>query len=323
MEKSNITEVILAVNLQTEFYIKKQRIPKGRLHIKYSIDPPKTPLGTAGPVKKAEKLLGNTETFLVLNGDIFADVDYLEIVKKHVEKNALATIALCQVADPSRYGVAEIAEDGRVKKFIEKPARGTAPTNLINAGIYVLNPKVLSYIPKGRAVSMEREIFPKLVEEGKLYGHIFNGLWHDIGKPEEYLQANKIILDVARKEQTVKAADRFEVRQPVALDKNVSIGENSIIGPYAIIGRNVKVGRNVQISESVIFPDVEIGDHAVVNGAVIGEAVKIGKKVRIGRNCIIADQAKIRDEVSFAEGTAVCPAKEVSENHLRANNIIW
>ncbi|MEM2968334.1 MAG: NDP-sugar synthase [Candidatus Bathyarchaeia archaeon] len=323
LAKSSVKDVVLAVNLQTEFYIKKQRIPKNGLHIKYSIDPPKTPLGTAGPIKKAERLLGSAEPFLVLNGDIFVDVDYSEIVKKHVETDALATIALCEVEDPSRYGVAEIAKGGLVKRFIEKPARGTAPTNLINAGIYVLSPKVLSYIPKGRAVSMEREIFPKLVEEGKLYGQPINGLWRDIGKPDEYLQANKIILDMLVKKQEVRAASGFKVRQPVALDKNVSIGENSTIGPYAILGKNVKVGRNVQISESVIFPDAEIDDYAIVDGAVIGEAVAIGKKVKISRDCIIADQARIKDGVLLAEGTAVCPAKEVSENHLRADNIIW
>ncbi|MGB9915142.1 MAG: sugar phosphate nucleotidyltransferase [Candidatus Bathyarchaeales archaeon] len=322
LARTDIREVILAVNLQTQFYIKKQRIPKNGLRIKYSIDPPKMPLGTAGPIKKAERLLGGTEPFLVLNGDIFADVDYSEIVKKHGETNALATIALYEVKDPSRYGVAEITKDGLVKRFIEKPAKGTAPTNLINAGIYVLSPKVLSYIPKGRSVSMEREIFPKLVEESKLYGHVIKGLWQDIGKPEEYLQANKIILDMLVKKQ-VRTVGKFEVRQPVALDKNVAINENSIIGPYAIMGKNVKVGRNVQISNSIIFPDTEIDDYAIVNGAVIGEAARIGKKVKISQGCIIADQVKIKDGVSLSEGTAVCPAKEVSENHLRANNIIW
>ncbi|MCX8152835.1 MAG: NDP-sugar synthase [Candidatus Bathyarchaeota archaeon] len=311
LAKNNITDVVLAVNLQTEFYIKKQRIPKSGLRIKYSVDPPKTPLGTAGPIKKAEKLLGDKEPFLVLNGDIFADVNYAEIVAKHVETKGLATIALCEVEDPSRYGVAEIEEDGRVKRFIEKPEKDIAPTKLINAGIYVLSPEVLRYIPKGRAVSMEREIFPKLVAEGKLYGHIIKGLWRDIGKPEEYLQTNKVILDMLVGKQELRAKGKFEVKQPVALDEHVSIGEKSTIGPHAIIGKNVKVGKNVQISESVIFPDVEIGDYTTVNGSVIGEAVVIGKKVKISQGCIIADQAKIRDGVSLAEGTAVCPAKEI------------
>jgi mannose-1-phosphate guanylyltransferase len=289
--------------------------------VKYSIDPPKTPLGTGGPVKNAEKLIGHSEPFLVLNGDVFADLSYTEILEAHKKNKALATIALCEVEDPTRYGVAELAEKSRIKKFIEKPAKGTAPTNLINAGIYVLNPEIFSYIPKSKHVSMEREIFPKLVEEGKLYGHVFQSLWMDIGKPEEYLQANKILLNTLAKTQKTKSADKFEQKNPTAMDKGVRVGAKSVIGPYAILGKNVTVGKNVQINESVILPDAKIDDSASINGAIIGEGAIIGKKVKIGKGCIIGDQAKIRDNVSLADETTVCPAKEVSENILKSKII--
>jgi len=321
LAKNGIAEAILAVNLQTEFYIKRQRIPKCGLRVKFSIDPPKTPLGTAGPIKKAERLIGHAESFLVLNGDIFADLSYGEMIEKHRETGASATIALCQVVDPSRYGVAEIGEKGRIRSFIEKPAKGTAPTNLINAGIYVLSPKVFQYIPKGKTVSMEREVFPKLAEAGELYGHVVQGLWIDIGKPEEYLQTNKIILSSLVNSRRHKKADRFGLKKPVALDKGVSIGEESVIGPNAILGKNVTIGRHVQISDSVVFPYARIDDSSSINGAIIGEGAVIGKKVRISRGCIIADQAKIRDNVSLNEEAAVCPAKEVAENVLRSKII--
>jgi mannose-1-phosphate guanylyltransferase len=321
LAKNNVEEAILAVNRQTEFYIKQQRIPKYGLNVKYSIDPPKTPLGTAGPIKKAEKLIGHSEPFLVLNGDIFADLSYKEILEKHKERNALATIALYEVKDPSRYGVAEIAKNSRIKRFIEKPPKEAAPTNLINAGVYVLSPKVFQYIPRGKAVSMEREVFPKLAEKGELYGHVFHGLWMDIGKPEEYLQTNKILLDSLVNPQKQRSANKFELKNPVALDKGVYIGEKSVIGPYAILGKNVTVGKNVQISDSVIFPDTKIDDSSSINGAIIGEGAIIGKKVRISKGCIIADQAKIRDNVSLAEESAVCPAREVSENILKSKII--
>ena len=310
--KNNIEEAILAVNGLTEFYIRKQRIPKNGLRIKYSIDPPKTPLGTAGPVKKAEKLLGNTEPFLVLNGDIFEDANYREIIKKHQETHATATIALCEVEDPTRYGVAEMAKDNRITRFIEKPAKEEAPTNLINAGIYVLSPEILTLIPKGKKVSMEREIFPKLAKQGKLYGHIIHGLWIDIGKPQEYLQTNKIILDKLTKPQKPRNT-KYETKTPVALDKGVTIGKNSIIGPYAILGKNVTIGKNVHITNTVVFPYTKIDDNASINGAIIGENAEIGKKVKITQGCIIADQAKIKNNISLTDGTAVCPAKEVTE----------
>ena len=257
---------------------------------------------------------------MVLNGDIFAYLNYTEILEKHKQSKALATIALCEVEDPSRYGVAEIAENGCIKKFIEKPTKGTAPTNLINAGIYVLNPEIFSYIPKGKLVSMEREIFPKIVEKGELYGHVFHGLWMDIGKPEEYLQANRILLDSLANKQKHKSIGKFELKNPVALDKGVSIGEKSIIGPYAVLGKNVTIGKNVRIADSVIFQDATIGDFSSINGAIIGEDATIGKKVRIDKGCIIADQAKIKDNVSLAE-VAVCPAKEISGDTLKSKII--
>jgi mannose-1-phosphate guanylyltransferase len=321
LAKDNIAEAILAVNLQTEFYIKRQRIPKCGLRIKYSIDPPKMPLGTGGPIKKAEKLIGHTESFLVLNGDIFADLSYAEMIEKHRETKASATIALCEVEDPSRYGVAEIEEKGRIRRFIEKPAKGAAPTHLINAGIYVLSPKVFEYIPKGKTVSMEREVFPKLAEDEELYGHVVHGLWVDIGKPEEYLQTNKIILDSLASPRRHRKTDRFELKKPIALDKGVSIGERSVIGPYAILGKNVTVGRGVHVNDSVIFPGARIDDFTSINGAIIGEGAIIGKNVRISRGCIVADQAKVRDNVSLTEEAAVCPAKEVSENVLKSKII--
>jgi mannose-1-phosphate guanylyltransferase len=321
LAKNSIKEAILAVNGLTAFHIKKQRIPKYGLRVKYSIDPPKMPLGTGGPIKNAEKLIGHAEPFLVLNGDIFAELSYTEILEKHLERGNLATIALCEVEDSSRYGVAELDPDCRIKRFIEKPAKGTAPTNLINAGIYVLSPKIFQYIPKGKAVSMEREIFPKLVEERELYGHIFQGLWMDIGKPKEYLQANKILLNTQGKTQKTKNTSKFELKNPAAMDKGVNIGAKSVIGPYAVLGKNVTIGKNVQISESVILPDVKIDDDSAINGAIIGENATIGKKVKIGNNCIIGDQAKIRDNTSLANETTVCPAKEASGNILKSKII--
>jgi mannose-1-phosphate guanylyltransferase len=256
-----------------------------------------------------------------LNGDIFENANYQEIIEQHKKSQATATIALCKVEDPTRYGVAEMADDNRITQFIEKPAKGTAPTTLINAGIYVLSPEIFSYIPKGKKVSMEREIFPILAQQGKLYGHIIHGLWIDIGKPEEYLQTNKIILDTLTKTQKPKSTGKYETKTPVALDKGVSIGEKSVIGPYAILGKNVTIGKNVHISDTVIFPDTKIDDDASINGAVIGEAATIGKKVKISQGCIIGDQAKIKDNVSLPKETAVCPAKEVSENILKSKII--
>jgi mannose-1-phosphate guanylyltransferase len=314
LASSGVNQAILAVNALTQFYIKQHQPPKSGLKIRFSLDPPKMPLGTAGPIKKAEKLLGHDEPFLVLNGDIFADLNYKELLETHTKSNAIATIALCKVEDPSAFGVAEITNDNHITRFVEKPPKDKAPSNLINAGIYVLSPKIFDYIPSGRAVSMEREVFPKLAEEGKLYGQYTKGIWIDIGKPQEYLQANKTILDHLTKKLKQKNTKKFESKQPIAIDKGVVIAEKSVIGPYAILGKKTTVGKNVQISNSVIFPNVTIGDFTTIQGAIIGEGAQIGKNVNISSGCIIADQAKIKDNLHLSGKATVCPAKEVAEN---------
>ena len=314
---SGVDEAILAVNGLTEFYLRQHKIPRYGLTIKYSHDPPKMPLGTAGPIKKAERCIGHDDPFLVLNGDIFTDINYKELLESHVEGKAVATIALHEAEDPSRYGVAELSPNNHIKRFIEKPPKETAPSNLINAGVYVLSPKIFNYIPAGRAVSMEREVFPKLAEKETLYGHKVDGLWIDIGKPEEYLQTNKILLDTLAENQKQYQTSKYQIINPVALDKGVTIGENTVIGPYAVLGKNVSVGKNVQINNSVIFSDTKIEDFASISGALIGEGAIIGKKAKIAQGCIIADQAKIKDGISLPEKVTVCPAKEVSKDTLK------
>lgn len=322
LAKNNIKEAIMALNYQTEVAIKQHRIPRHGVHVTYSRDPLRKPLGTGGPLKKAGKRIGHEEPFLVLNGDIFADVDYSEMLKLHGEKKATATIALHAVQDPSRYGVAELAEDSRIKRFIEKPPREKAPTNLINAGAYVLSPEILKRIPENRQVSLEREIFTKLAEEGELYGHVYDGLWMDIGKPEDYLEINRILLDSSEPQQRIKARKDTAIRTPVAFDKQVSIGRQSTIGPYVVLGRNVTVGNNVTIQDSIILRETEISDSVSIEDAIIGEGVYIGRKAQIGKGCILGDHVRVKDNTRLAERVWVCPAKEVSENVPTSRNIV-
>jgi len=319
LAKNNVNEAIMAVFYQTEAYIKHHRVPRCGVHVTFSHDPLRKPLGTAGSIKKAEKRIGHESPFLVLNGDVFADADYTEIFKLHEKKKGVATIALHEVSDPSRYGVAKLAGDKRITGFIEKPPRGTAPTNLINAGVYVLSPEIFDYIPEGRAVSIEREVFPRLAEEKVLYGYLYDGLWVDIGKPEDYLKVNKIMLNQAEASSRFRSRRNAEIKKNVAFGKSVSIGKKSIIGPYTVLGPNVTVGDDVRIQDSVVLPAAVISDHAIVEGSVIGESVFIGKRVHISERCIIGDHAHIRDNVSLAKGTSICPGNEVTETVLSSD----
>jgi len=314
LSRNNINEVILAVFYQTEVHIRQHRIPRSGIHVTYSHDPISRPLGTAGSIKRAEKRIGHSSSFLVLNGDIFADVNYSEIVKRHEQKGCLATIALHEVSDPTRYGVASLSKDDQITGFVEKPSHGEAPANLINAGVYVLSPKVFDYIPEGRPVSIEREVFPKLAEQNELYGYVHDGLWMDIGKPEDYLELNEVMLDRANSKAKYKSKGNVEIKRPVAFGKDVSIGKGSVIGPYTILGPRVTVGNDVRICNSIFWTAAEVSDSAMIDSTIVGEGVYIGKKVKVKKGCMIGDHARINDGVTLAPRTFVCPADQITRS---------
>ena len=319
LAKSGVKEVILAVNYMAENLMQHYGNSKYKMKILYSKED--RPLGTGGPIKRAEKLIGHEEPFLVLNGDILTNMNYTELIKKHKENDAVGTIALCEVDDPSRYGIVDLTGEERIIQFIEKPPSEKAPTNLANAGIYALNPKIFDYIPNNRPVSIERETFPILVGEGKLYGHQFRDSWVDIGKLEDYIKANRLFLDLNSKKIkhhriSMGINDEAEIREPSVIGDDVIIGKKSKIGPYATLGDRTTLGREVYIENSIIFPNTAISDFTSVKGAIVGEGVVIGKSVKIGDGCVIGDYTTIRDNVTLTQDVTVCPFKEVSESVL-------
>ena len=307
-----------------EAFMQRYGESKHGMKISYSIE--KKPMRTGGAIKYAEELIGYEEPFLVLNGDIFTTIDYTALLKKHKEKNAVATIAVYRVEDPSRYGTVKLTEENRVTQFIEKAPQGKAPSSLINAGIYVLDPEIFNYIPAGRPVSIEHEIFPKLAEEKKLFAHEFKEIWIDIGKPGDYLKANRVLLDAEPEKRflgkDVNLGEGVEFNDPVMIDSGVNVGQNSKLGPYAIIGKDTVLGRNVRLENSVVFPDATISDHASVRGAVIGEGATIGRGAEIMEGCVIGDYVTIRDNITLSRDVTVCHSKEVKENVPEYTHII-
>lgn len=148
-------------------------------------------LGTGGAVKNAERYVNST--FIVTNGDVvFGNLDVRDVLEFHKEKDSLATIVLWKAEDASRFGLVEVGDDGRLENFIEKP-RYPKP-GWINAGLYVLEPEIFSYVPRGEKVSMESDIFPKILDEKRLYGYNYSGYWADIGIPEDYEEVSRDFL---------------------------------------------------------------------------------------------------------------------------------
>ncbi|MEA2090673.1 MAG: NDP-sugar synthase, partial [Thermoproteota archaeon] len=323
LAKEGIKEVILAVNYMAEAFMNHYGKSKYGIKLHYSKE--EKPLGTGGPIKKAEALINHVEPFFVLNGDILTNINYGDLARKHEENCAVATIALHQVKRPSRYGTVELTKNNHITRFVEKPTRGEEPSNLVNAGIYVLDPKIFDYISTSRPVSIEREVFPKLAKKGMLYGYVFEDVWLDIGEPADYFKANWLLLNTQAKREflgkNAKMETDIKIVPPINVAEKVVVGEKSKIGPYTIIGENVTIGKDVSIQKSIVFPETRVSDFASIYGAIIGEDVTIGKHVKIEEGCIVGDHVTIQDNVILPRGVAVCPYKKVSESMLIAKYV--
>jgi len=316
LSQGGVDTVVMAVNYMAEALVRYLGPTKYDLGIIYSRE--QRPLGTGGPIKKAKDLLDG-EPFLVLNGDVISDVDYKRLVEFHKAKGGLATVALTQVPDPSRYGAVELDWEGRITRFVEKPEKGKAPSNLINAGIYVLDPKIFDYIPDGRSASMEREVFPVLANERKLYGFEFHGLWTDMGVPDDYLKANQIILSKYEGVKTgegVKIDPSAKILSPCYIGPGAEVGPDCLIGPNTTICDHVLVGKGCRIENSIIFIGASVGDYSSVKNAIIGENAVLERWVKVESGSLIGDYSVIMDGVTITEGVTVCPSKEVSESIL-------
>ncbi len=192
-KRHNIKNVILSIGYKGEKI--KETIGNGRkfgVNVNYVEE--SKPMGTGGAIKLASPLL--TDTFICCNADELKDLDLMDMYLFHKENNAMVTIALTSVEDPSMYGVARL-QGNRILEFVEKPKKENAPSNLINSGLYIMEPDVLDYIPAGREASLEKEVFPRLAKEGRLFGYPFSGQWYNTGTMELYDEAIKKWKDIA------------------------------------------------------------------------------------------------------------------------------
>lgn len=325
LSKNGVDEVVLAVNYMADALQRYFGRSKYKVKIVYSYE--REPLGTAGPVKKAEKILGHKEAFFVLNGDVLCEINYLDLVKAHNRNKASTTIALHEVADPSRFGVVDIDKRDRILRFVEKPEPEEAPSRLINAGIYAVEPTVFKFIPEEGKVSMEREVFPKLALKGKLYGYKYEGLWLDIGKPNDYMQANHAILNQIAKEKPVigKNAEihrNAKIICPAIIGSNVKIEAEACIGPYTSIGDGSVIKKGSRVERSIIFPHTWLDNFSSIRSAIIGENAIIGQWAKIENNVIVGDGAIIADNVTLTREVTVCPSKEVDESILEPRRVM-
>jgi mannose-1-phosphate guanylyltransferase len=234
------------------------------MELEYQVEP--EPLGTAGGVAYAAR--GTEGPLLVLNGDSIRDVDLGGLVAFHHERRALATILLTAVDDPARYGLVRVDADGRVRDFVEKPSPEQIDTNLINAGVYVLEPEVLELIPADRPVSIEREIFPILSARGVLYALPLAGYWLDVGTPESYLQAHLDLMpNEVRIDPTAVVAPTAKFHRPCVVEAGSVVEAAAVVGPGVYLGAGSRVGPGARIRRAALLPG------AIVEGGAVDRAI--------------------------------------------------
>jgi NDP-sugar pyrophosphorylase family protein len=267
--------------------------------IRYAVEG--SPLGTGGAFKNAEEHIDSST--VVFNGDVLTDINLAAVVEHHRARKAVATIVLTPVENPSAYGLVETNSDGWIQRFIEKPGPDEITCNTINAGIYVLEPSVLKYMPKGEPYSFERQLFPTLLEQKEpVLAYVFDKYWIDIGTPQKYLEVHHDILSrkfasprVARSSVDRRALPPGAVvDEKSIIDQDVTIREGVRI-ENSVIGKNCKIDTGVHIVDSVIWAGNAIDGDARISGSLLGKGCCVGRSATLRPGVVLGDKTVVTD----------------------------
>ena len=315
LKKHNIIDIVLAVGKspeQIQDYLGDGS--KFGVRLTYSIE--NLPLGTAGAVKNAERFLD--DSFIVLNGDIFTDIDLSAMMRLHRKSKAIASLALTPVDDPTIYGVVETDSEGRVRRFIEKPSRDRVTTNMINAGIYILEPDILKRIVPHAFSMFERNVFPPLLEEGQVvYGYPFQDYWIDIGTPDKYL---KLHHDLLRRHVGNKGIEfegesfvhsSAQIEGPAIIGEGCFIDRNSIVKGPAVLGARCRIEEGAVVEGAVLWQDCQISRGAKLRNCLVACRCRVGEESEIPDDCILGDDVLVDGGSELSKGIKIWPGKTI------------
>lgn len=303
-----IRDVVLCTSYRRDFF--KEALRDGRRHgMRLSYVHEKTPLGTGGALKNAAPLIKGPA--VVLNGDILNALNVAALVRFHQKNRADISIALTRVKDPTLYGLVETEDNGRIKRFVEKPSWDEIRTNTVNAGAYVFERAMFDRIPPGINHSLERSLFPQLLQNhSRLFGFVTTGYWIDIGTVEKYLQAHSDILKRAAPFAIASRQKRGAVHLGraaklggeltlstesggIVIGERASIGDFSrLIGPVCL-GPRCVVGKGAHLENCVVLEDAVIGEGATLRGCVVGGGCRIGANATLSEHTALAARSRI------------------------------
>jgi mannose-1-phosphate guanylyltransferase len=301
LREHGVADVILSCSYRVDD-VERALGDGGSLGVRLRYVVEKEPLGTGGGVRNAADLTAGR--VFVLNGDVLCDVDLTAMRRFHESRGSRTTIYLAPVEDPRAYGLVETDAGGRIERFREKPGPDEPiSTNLINAGVYLIDAALLRRMPPDRPVSIEREFFPALIADGvPCFGWAPETYWRDIGNPRAYLAAQ---MDLLQRRVKTALAPPGDVRDgswvgkgthvppgarvigPSVVGEQVTIGAEVSIGPLAVIGDGCAIGAGARIERSVLWERVAVGSQTVIQDAVIGSDARIGAHVAVGPGAVV------------------------------------
>lgn len=307
LREHGITDVILACSYRVDDV--RHALGDGAalgVRLRYVVE--REPLGTGGGIRNAAELTEGT--VLILNGDVLTDADVSAMRRFHEARASRTTLYLQRVADPRPYGLVELAGDGRIRAFREKP---TTPeeitTDTINAGIYMIDTALLPRMARGRPVSVEREFFPALVADGiPAFGWIADAYWRDIGSPAAYRAAQMDLLDGRVRTPLTPAGEDHggvwlgrgarvartaRIVAPTVIGAGATVEAGARVGPGAVIGGGTTIGAGARVEAAVVWDGVSVGAGAVLRECVVGARARIGAGVAVRADAVVASDEEI------------------------------
>jgi mannose-1-phosphate guanylyltransferase len=276
-------------------------------------------LGDAGPLKLIFENYKLNDVTLVLNGDVYFETDLREVVKFHESEGCDATVVGKEVEDPRRFGV--LVTDGiYLKDIFEKPK--IPPGNLVNTGIYVFNSALLKEV---NGQSIARNFLPYLLKTNRrICVYRYNGIWADIGKPEDYLELNfRLLVEKHPKgfvSENSRVSERASLTPPYFIGERTEVREDSEVF-NSVIGIGCYLGEGSRVQDSLLMNGVKVEKYSLINFSILGDNVTVGKRARL-ESSILGDEVEVYDNVLLNEGTIVLPNKEISESVYDRHKII-
>jgi mannose-1-phosphate guanylyltransferase/phosphomannomutase len=304
------------------------------MHLEYVVED--RPLGTAGSVKNAARLLD--ETFLVISGDALTDIDLTQAVGFHRDHNSSATLVLAKVPNPLEYGVVITAADGRIERFLEKPSWGEVFSDQVNTGLYVVEPKVLDYCPEDQPYDWSQDVFPQMLrEKDSLWATVGRGYWCDIGSVQSYLQANwdalegRVVCEIAGQRtgpsqwtnEGASVDSTARIEGPAFIGRDAVIGHEAFLNGPVVVDRYAVVDAGAKVSNSVIWPQVYIGERSRLRQSVVCSSATLKPDVLLEDASVIGDDCTIGARSVVEQGVRIWPGKEIEAGSVVHESVIW